>query len=255
MFDPRLKTGMVAFLTLSGLFGGNLFFMQSAHRESSPNRVAFPRSAAAIVVKPPIFSAAPVAVANAEVDRPVPLTPAPKVAAAAVVAASWTPTDTGSLSPVTPDTDLTRAIQRELQVLGYDSGGVDGVSGVTTRAAIMAFEWDHGFALSGEPKQDILQSLLMGGKQGGAAGAAASLPAGPQAKEVIKTVQQNLTTLGLSKVKPSGLLDEGTRGAIRRFEAREGMQQTGRISGRMTARLLRLAAEKRIAPEKRVAKS
>ncbi len=252
---------MASFMVLSGLFGGNLFFLQTAHREKSPNRVAFPDRAAPGLVKPPALAmAAPQTPDFNSNQQRSAESPALKVALPATQAASWTATNTGSLSPAIPDTDLTRAIQRELQVLGYDAGGVDGVAGVTTRAAIMAFEWDHGYPLTGEPKQDILQSLLMGGAQGGMAGAAASTPAGPQAKEVIKIIQQDLAVLGLSKVKPSGVLDEGTRGAIRRFEAREGMQQTGRISGRMTARLLRLVAEKRAAPEnapplKRVAKS
>jgi peptidoglycan hydrolase-like protein with peptidoglycan-binding domain len=257
MVDPKLKTAMASFLALTGLVGGNLFFMQSAHRETAENRVLFKGSGTPYLIKPPRFAEArqpePAAdnqdglaeiAAEAQLAQADAWLPIAKPAPAA--AASWAPTTkTGSLAPALPDADLTRAVQRELQVLGYDSGSVDGVAGLTTRAAIMAFEWDHGLALSGEPKQDVLQSLLAGGSQGsGVAGAGALQPIGAGAKDVIKIVQQHLKFLGLSKLKPSGSLDEGTRGAIRRFEAREGLQQTGRISGRMVGRLIKLVADK-----------
>ena len=47
--------------------------------------------------------------------------------------------------PETVDrSDLTRAIQRELKAKGYEAGAVDGVIGLVTRGAIMAYESDAG---------------------------------------------------------------------------------------------------------------
>ena len=44
--------------------------------------------------------------------------------------------------------ELTRAVQRELKAKGYETGVVDGVAGLVTRAAIMAYEADHGLTLT-----------------------------------------------------------------------------------------------------------
>ena len=47
---------------------------------------------------------------------------------------------------------MTRAVQRELQIRGYETGARDGVAGVMTRGAIMAYEHDHGLAADGAPQ-------------------------------------------------------------------------------------------------------
>ena len=62
--------------------------------------------------------------------------------------------DPGKIDPApagpddTADAETIRAIQRELKLRGYGPVAGDGAMGLTTRAAIMAFEHDHGMALS-----------------------------------------------------------------------------------------------------------
>ena len=211
----RLKAGLGIFLSVCGLFGINLFAFQGARVAAAAKRVNFPGSASS-------HPAAPLAVLTPEIA-----------------------VTTGSLSASEPD--LTRAVQRELQIQGYDAGGIDGVAGITTRAAIMAFEWDQGLPLTAEPAQHTLQALLLGGAGNGTAGSASAVPPGPQAAEVIRIVQKGLTALGYAGFGESGSMNAGLQRAIRMFESREGLPETGRISGTLASRILRLSNEKRLA--------
>jgi hypothetical protein len=70
---------------------------------------------------------------------------------------------TGSLSapaPTRPAPDATvRAIQQKLNELGYNAGPTDGLMGRRTRAAIIAFQKDHGLAATGVADQEFLLQL------------------------------------------------------------------------------------------------
>ena len=64
----------------------------------------------------------------------------------------------------TAECETIRAIQRELKPRGYGPVAGDGVMGLTTRAAIMAFEHDHGLALTGEASEALLKRILLGAR-------------------------------------------------------------------------------------------
>lgn len=232
MPQHRLKAGLGLFLVLSSLFGVNLFAFQSTLLATAAKRIVFPARAAAQPI---------VQVAN-EGSR---MLPAAGVGAgfSDAVSSQQSALTTGSVA----EPDLTRAVQRELQVQGYEAGGIDGVAGLTTRAAIMAFEWDAGLPLTGEPAQHILQALLMGSGRNGVAGAGIGVPPSLQAAQVIKTVQQGLTALGYGNFNNAGAMTPETQRALRLFEVREGLTQTGRISGQLASRVMRLSGEKRLA--------
>ena len=68
------------------------------------------------------------------------------------------------------DAETIRAIQRELKLRGYGPVPGDGVIGLTTRAAIMAFEHDQAMALSGEASERLLKRILLGAADPGSAG-------------------------------------------------------------------------------------
>jgi peptidoglycan hydrolase-like protein with peptidoglycan-binding domain len=138
-----------------------------------------------------------------------------------------------------------RAIQRELQARGYDAGNPDGMAGLVTQAAIMAFETDHGIVLTGEATDELLQAILLGGSAAQRNAGRAQQSA--RASQVIRTVQQSLSKLGYDAGKADGQLGESTINAIRAFEKQQGLADSGRISGPLVARLMRLAAEKRLA--------
>ncbi len=232
----RLRKGFAIFFVLCGLFGANMLALQGSG-SSMPKRIIFPGSAVSETQPAQVSFAEPV------VARSSTLT----AADAAAAPSGFSTVTTGSVA----EPDLVRAVQRELHVLGYDAGTPDGVTGLTTRAAIMAFEWDHGQPLTAEPSQQILQALLMGNStSGGTAGAARDVAPSPEAAQVIRAVQQGLTKLGVGDVKVTGTLTPETQQAIRLFEVRESLAETGRISGSLAARILRLTGEKRLAAKR-----
>ena len=233
MPQARLRAGLGIFLVLCCLANVNLFAFQGPVVALNSKRIIFPASTASDTTQ-----------FNLQDTRPavVPSSPSQAPAAAEQLPQPQLVT-TGSV----PGPDLIRAIQRELHVLGYEAGGIDGRTGLTTRAAIMAFEWDQGLPLTAEPAESVFQALLVGSTRRATAGSAADAVPGPQAVEVIRQVQDGLSGLGFAGLMPSGTLDAATFQAIRLFEVREKLPETGRISGALTSRITRLSAEKRLA--------
>jgi peptidoglycan hydrolase-like protein with peptidoglycan-binding domain len=133
--------------------------------------------------------------------------------------------------------ELTRAIQRELKVKGYETGAVDGVAGIVTRAAIMAYEADAGLALTGEPRQALLQHIVLGSAQDPGRPAQDNGQAGPYAETIIKSVQKALTQLGYAAGSVDGRMSPETGAAIRKFETAQRWTATGRVSGELVAKL------------------
>ncbi len=155
------------------------------------------------------------------------------------------PIETGAVKPI-PETadqaDLTRAIQRELKAKGYETGAVDGVAGLVTRGAIMAYETDAGLPLTARPRPALLQHLVLGSADIAPAGEENARPA-PEAEAVIRAVQTALRQLGYMTTLPDGRLNDPTRRAIRKFEQDRKLKDTGRISGELLARLASLAGD------------
>lgn len=154
--------------------------------------------------------------------------------------------ETGAVKPLpeTADrTDLVRAVQRELKAKGYETGAVDGVAGLVTRGAIMAYESDSGLPLTAEPREPLLQHLVLGSADIRGAGAADTIPPGPEAEVVIRAVQRAFRQLGYVTTLPDGRLNDATRRAIRKFETDRKLKQTGRISGELLAKLASLAGD------------
>lgn len=139
-----------------------------------------------------------------------------------------------------PSVEITRAVQRELQARGYAAGGGgEGSAGVVMRAAIMAYEFDHGLAMTAEPSEELLRSIVLGT-------ASADVPpvgplkVGPAAEMVIRAAQQGLARLNYAPLSLDGRLSETMTGAIRRFERDHGLAVTGRLSGELVAKLAAL---------------
>jgi peptidoglycan hydrolase-like protein with peptidoglycan-binding domain len=222
MLPGRVKLQLVAFVLLSGGVAANLFLLQ-------PHGVGSGRQAS----KGRIAGAAPVSLVDTgsisrEPGRSVTVTP---------LAPIEVPHDIG---------DVTRAVQRELQIRGYETGVADGVPGLMTRAAIMGFEYDHGLALTGQPSQELLKRILLGGgdrasKRLGSSGQSA------QAQSVIQSVQTSLAKLGYKPGPINGRLTPETARAIREFEVDQALPESGRVSGPLVVRLARLDGEGRIA--------
>lgn len=157
-----------------------------------------------------------------------------------------------SVSAASADTAVNRAevirgIQRELNTRGYGTSQPDGVVGLMTRAAIMAYEYDYGLPLTAEPTQDLLSRIVLG-----TAGPAAHLKSQPQVKtgeaeSVVRSVKQYLSGLGYAPGKIDGHLSEDLIRATRDFELDQKMPETGRISGQLVTRLMRLQGQGQVA--------
>jgi peptidoglycan hydrolase-like protein with peptidoglycan-binding domain len=139
--------------------------------------------------------------------------------------------------------DTTKGVQRELNAINYEAGPADGVLGLVTRAAIFAYEYDNGLVLTSEPSDQLLSQLILG---------SSSLPQGSarpgktmtaDAESLVRTVKQQLSALGYQTGVPGSALTPEFARAVREFETDQKLKVTGRLSGPMESRLLRLKSE------------
>jgi peptidoglycan hydrolase-like protein with peptidoglycan-binding domain len=135
------------------------------------------------------------------------------------------------------DPDVIRAVQRELSARGYGQIQPDGVPGLLTRAAIMAFEHDNKMGLTGEATERVLKRLLLGVTLEAAPEDVAGRVRSAHADQVIRTVQQSLANLNYQPGRLDGRIGEETERAIREFEMDHGLVPTGRISAELFARV------------------
>lgn len=226
----RIALGL--FSAFSLVFAVNVFLLQPLERS-----VAFRRSA------DPAFGSALETATNpsltpAHSAADAPSKPADQTVVAAHDAAA--PLAEAAVTPVAvpaADPGLLAAVLLELTERGKVVGAADNPMDIVTRAAIMEAEWDHRLPLSGVASEALLQRLIMGGTAGAASEAPSKLEPGPLARDVIRTVQQSLQMLGMSGVKPDGVMGAATAKAIRSFESKHGLTPTGRISGLLMKRL------------------
>ena len=216
-----LRSGLLACVLLSLGVAANLLALQGAGERARSAKLRYERGTVAVAPTPASATGTPRA------SGPI-AAPAGEVA---------TP------SGETPET--IRAIQRELQARGYEAGAADGVPGLVTRAAILAYEHDNGLPLSAAADEALLKAIVLGGSHAGTGSPAA--PPGPQAVQVIRTVQQWLANLGYSPGAADGRPRQETSRAIRAFELDQKLPATGRISGPLVARLARAAGQGRLA--------
>lgn len=208
MTPRRLQLGLVAYAGLSGLVLANLLLLHGANG-THDGRVEIgvsPEGAARPLVR-------------AMTIQPVAAIPAPDVASV----------------------DTARAVHRELSARGYVTGSPEGPVSLVTRAAVMAYEADHGLGLTGEPTDSLLERIILGQATANAA-LPVSTKIGPQAEQVVRTAQQALVVLNYGPLKVDGFPGDATVLAIRKFERAQGMTETGRISGALIMALAKLAA-------------
>lgn len=147
--------------------------------------------------------------------------------------------------------EIIRGVQRELNQRGYEAGQPDGVAGLVTRAAIMAYEHDYGLPLTATPGQDLLSRIVLGSSAPAPARASAGQIGAGEAESVIRSVRQQLMALGYTPGKVDGQRDaksdEQLARAIREFEVDQKLPESGRISGPLVGRLIRLQGQGSVA--------
>jgi peptidoglycan hydrolase-like protein with peptidoglycan-binding domain len=232
MLPRRMTVQLIAFLVLSGGVAANVFFLQTGGRGAQSARVSDATAWHIATIEAAEFGD------TGSIERGARnTTQAPALNLAAVPSAG----DAAKGSA----TEVTRAVQRELQIRGYETGGSDGIAGIMTRGAIMAYEYDHNLPLSGQPSDRLLKAIILG--EGGKAKGKGGEVKTAEAQDVVRSVQRSLAKLGYKPGAPNGRLTPDTLRAIRAFEGDQALPETGRISGPLIARLLRLSGDGRVA--------
>jgi peptidoglycan hydrolase-like protein with peptidoglycan-binding domain len=226
---PRDAVGFMlgAFVTVAILI--NVLFLQSG---SHP----------APMFKGALAPMKPVVVTDstpATVPRPRPLEPA----------ATPAPTNVAAPSAPRPPGEIINDIQRERTRRGYYDGGVDGLYGPKTDAAIRDFEQAAGLKPSTEPSEALLQAIMRSPAKlakgtTGATPAARPTPVrndgvierSAPSKRVI-ALQRALAQYGYGQIKPSGIVDADTQAAIEKFERERKLPITGQASDRVVREL------------------
>ncbi|HML30198.1 MAG TPA: peptidoglycan-binding domain-containing protein [Hyphomicrobium sp.] len=139
--------------------------------------------------------------------------------------------------------DVTKGVQRELNNINYEPGPADGVLGLVTRAAIFAYEYDNGLVLTSEPSDQLLSQLILGSSSMTQSSARPGKTMTSDAESLVRTVKQQLAALGYQTGVPGSALTPEFARAVREFETDQKLKVTGRISGPMVSRLLRLKSE------------
>jgi peptidoglycan hydrolase-like protein with peptidoglycan-binding domain len=127
------------------------------------------------------------------------------------------------------DATIVRAVKQALNARGYGPLALEPTTGMFTRAAILAFEFDHGLPLAGEATEALL--ARMAAVTAPAVGPRVNVKAAtPAAEAMIRHVQHKLASLGYLEGKVDGRLGEPTQLALKRFEADQQIVPRGRIS-------------------------
>jgi hypothetical protein len=123
------------------------------------------------------------------------------------------------------DARLQTALLRELSVRGYIVESQSPGNGL--RLAVLAYEFDKGLALTGEPTETLLKRILFDLSQAPRGVFADRAEAN---SKLVMEAQKALLELGFLRGTISGRMDAWTADAVKAFERHRGIPQTGRLS-------------------------
>jgi peptidoglycan hydrolase-like protein with peptidoglycan-binding domain len=139
--------------------------------------------------------------------------------------------------------ELTRGIQRELDERGYEAGSPDGIAGLVTRSAIFAYEYDNGLVLTGKPSEPLLSQIVLGSSSLQQNSSRPGKTISPTGEDLVRDAKQKLNALGYDTGAAGGALTPELARAIRTFEMTQRLKQTGRLSGPVMSRLIRMQGQ------------
>jgi peptidoglycan hydrolase-like protein with peptidoglycan-binding domain len=112
-----------------------------------------------------------------------------------------------------------------------------------TRAAIFAYEYDNGLVLTGEPSEPLLKQIVLGSSSLATNTARPGKTMAPSGESLVRSVKQQLASLGYQTGSPGGALTPELARAVREFEVDQKLKASGRISAPMMSRLMRVQGE------------
>ena len=132
------------------------------------------------------------------------------------------------------------ALQEALIELGFLRGSADGVYGSATAQAVMAFQRQNGYPITGIVDAN-LQAFLFNGKPENVDGDKTELKTLPAIEGItvhsgdrgvlVRTIQSRLQTLGYYTGVVNGNYDAATVKAVRAFQKQNGLKQDGICGG------------------------
>lgn len=142
---------------------------------------------------------------------------------------------------------LVADIQRALSQKGFYGGAADGLWGAKTDSAVRDFLQAAGLNSSAEASDSLLRTIKASSVRAGQtavpavrdpiARLLAPLSAPPVPSTRILAVQRALTDFAYGQIKPTGIVDAETRGAIEKFEREKGLPVTGQMSDKLVREL------------------
>ncbi len=140
------------------------------------------------------------------------------------------------------ESDEVLELQKVLQKLGHLKVAPNGYFGPSTFAAVKKFQAEHGLdqlGAVGPGTRLELNSLTSGTPTASATSPAASsnsyvfthfMGIGSDDTEAVTALQQKLVALGFLKTEPTGYFGTGTEAAVKKFQAKHGLPQTGSVA-------------------------
>ena len=225
MTPVRARLTLLAIMALFLATAGNALFLQERARTPSamwtgrlpPEKPAVTSStqeAAAVPAAPPAQPA------DLQPAAPEPSAPQPAI----------TQPSASQLSVAQPPAEpapqrLLAALQRELGRHGYADQLQAQANGL--RLAVLAYEFDNGMPLTGEPTEALLKLVLFGLDQAPRGAFADRAEANPR---LVVEIQKALLGLGFFRGALSGRMDVWTSEAVKDFERHRGLRLTGRLT-------------------------
>jgi peptidoglycan hydrolase-like protein with peptidoglycan-binding domain len=132
--------------------------------------------------------------------------------------------------------EIIKGVQRELARRGYRVGSEDGRIRIITREAIIAYEFDRGLALTGEPSETLLKDMIFAPVPAKAERTRSEQRFEADAR-LVRRVQQLLADLGFGSPAASGAMDDATRAALRQFQTNRKLAVDGALNERVLLEL------------------
>lgn len=144
------------------------------------------------------------------------------------------------ISRINPEVEF---VQRALTDLSLYTGSIDGVSGPRTREAVAAFRTKAGLNPEGGIDGMLLKRLKYGGSVPVPTPAPRQSAASGEPDESVAEVQGLLVAAGYKGIDIDGLMGARTSAAIRDFQRRNGLRESGEMDASLI-RSLRKSASK-----------
>jgi Putative peptidoglycan binding domain len=219
MTPGRVRLTLLAIMAIFLATAGNALFLQERARTPAPTW------AGRIQAEKP----APVMSQPEAASLPAPAREAPPAPMPAVFSAP--PTQSAPPAPSVqqpteaPGQRLVGALERELSQRGYTDQLRTRSNGL--RLAILAYEFDAGMPLTGQPTETLLKQILFDLNQAPHGAFADRAEVNPR---LVMEIQKTLLGLGFFRGNLSARMDLLTAGAVKDFERHRALPLTGRLN-------------------------